>query len=890
VSKQFVLLLVSGFFFCFYGAAQPTSPVAPVSVNDRPFIVFAKHAKQVFGFDDYRFEEWQGEYPEWITEQADNYRAAYKSVGENETDLVEAHLLHGAAISPDSITFHIVDSDQRIRFTHRNDVFTLSLPAMAGSYIVSARYGDLELGRLRVVVYAVHAEKVIIVPLIPFTGNIDSLAFRVNKTYRQANMRIDLQLQPLFTHRDIDTTALFDNPSTEYDRYTPQMQKLRDLYFATYPNADRNAYYLFIVPGFTDPAIKGYMVRNKAMGFIVANKEARMAVSIARNLARGIGLLKDSWLDNGPEKRTTDNLMDRTGGTSLRRIQWEDLRHSSHSFSFYDNYENVRTNNGIVAYYFWKEDAEGNIVLEGSLLQSVKRPFKKNYFSYHLNIDNFLFTTLFTVRGTRVNTVHILSVLIVCGGIYYLGRLGTRYLRKRFKRPRFLRFGSRIVQLGLMIYLSYLVFLLVNLGYGWYEVRSGELSELTSFTTGKAIDFIAENTNEIHPSEDELSSELLIRRGNKWSLQKNRQVLYFELKEDANGNWTKAKLQHDGDSLILPALGFSEKAESHYLVFNYTDSSGAVKQQKVFNHLGIDITSKLRLADPAKRILLFVNGYRPTSVGHTFEDNFKDIRSRGLEFPDSKNLVYNFDRYDYWRPWQGMDLLFQKRINATETFYADGHFSVSTSNHRSLLNFTTISAIYPKRCRNQKKHICYVQNSVRVGFLGSTPAKTIRLHRTRPNKNGFWKRRMNGRVAGRNIYQMLNELPNKSGNDTLYIVAHSMGYAYALGIMDVLKGKVHFGELYILAPENASAGEVLLSDWMAVWQYGSNFNPKKYDAPCLLDGVAPQAKAAGLGDSNRIYIPRALYKKKGFFDSHFIGYYTWIFDIPEGKRGYVRQR
>jgi hypothetical protein len=32
------------------------------------------------------------------------------------------------------------------------------------------------------------------------------------------------------------------------------------------------------------------------------------------------------------------------------------------------------------------------------------------------------------------------------------------------------------------------------------------------------------------------------------------------------------------------------------------------------------------------------------------------------------------------------------------------------------------------------------------------------------------------------------------------IVCHSMGYAYALGMLEVLKGKVSFGRLYIIAP------------------------------------------------------------------------------------------
>jgi hypothetical protein len=288
--------------------------------------------------------------------------------------------------------------------------------------------------------------------------------------------------------------------------------------------------------------------------------------------------------------------------------------------------------------------------------------------------------------------------------------------------------------------------------------------------------------------------------------------------------------------------------------------------------------------------LLFVNGYRPTSIGHTFEENFKDIQNKGLEFPDSRNLVYTFDRYDYWRPWQAIDLLFQKRINPGETYYADGHFSVSTSNHRSLINFTTTSTIYPKRCTNRKKHTCYSTTSVNSSIFGSRTVKTLSLHNTRPNRRGFEKRRNNGRIAGRNIYQVLNELPNHSENDTLYIVAHSMGYAYALGIADELRGKIHFGGFYIIAPENAASGTVQLTEWKEVWQYGSNFHTKAEDAPCLLDGVAPQAKAGGLKNSNRIYIPRNLYRKKGFFDSHFIGYYTWILDIPKGKGGYITQR
>lgn len=381
----------------------------------------------------------------------------------------------------------------------------------------------------------------------------------------------------------------------------------------------------------------------------------------------------------------------------------------------------------------------------------------------------------------------------------------------------------------------------------------------------------------------------LINKNNKYPEKTNPvNCTIRQVKQDKEGKWNRLRFQASSDSLNLPVKGFSARAESHYLVFNYVDRNGAFKEQKVFNHVGIDITDKLGVDDPPKRILLFVNGYRPTSVGHTFEENFADIQKKGLEFPDSRNLIYTFDRYEYWRPWNEIDLKFQKRINPSETYYADGHFSVTTSNHRSLINFTTTSAIYPKRCANPKKHHCYTTKVVR-NILGKRRVKTISLHRTKPNRRGFKVRRTNGHIAGRNVYQLLNEIPNRSKNDTLYVVAHSMGYAYALGIIDELRGKIHFGGLYIIAPENASAGKVRKDEWNEVWQYGCNFNYGKSDAPCLQDGVAPQIRAGGLTEKNRVFIPRKYYKRKGFFDSHFIGYYTWIFDISKGKHGYVQE-
>ena len=136
---------------------------------------------------------------------------------------------------------------------------------------------------------------------------------------------------------------------------------------------------------------------------------------------------------------------------------------------------------------------------------------------------------------------------------------------------------------------------------------------------------------------------------------------------------------------------------------------------------------------------------------------------------------------------------------------------------------------------------------------------------------------------------------NKNITDTLDIVCHSMGYAYALGMIDAIKQqknvKIPFGRFYIIAPEDAGAGNVNLSDWQEVWQYGSNENADPLDKQ---DGVAPQTRCGNLLESQRAYIPdidgAGNHIPKGFISSHSIENYKWIFKLTKDANGYVTPR
>jgi hypothetical protein len=74
-----------------------------------------------------------------------------------------------------------------------------------------------------------------------------------------------------------------------------------------------------------------------------------------------------------------------------------------------------------------------------------------------------------------------------------------------------------------------------------------------------------------------------------------------------------------------------------------------------------------------------------------------------------------------------------------------------------------------------------------------------------------------------------------------------------------------------------------------VWQYGSD---ESKDPRWLQDGIAPQCRIEGLDDiqykSGRAYIPSGT--KQGFYDSHKIGNYDWIFNLKNTHEGYVKPR
>lgn len=794
----------------------------------------------------------------------------FKSIGEDQSDIVNFKVNSKAIAHTDSLFFYI--KNQLISYTFINDsILRLTIPKHEKNTIIQARYQSEIIAELNTFVLPAKTQRIVLVPLIKPNFHLDSLTKNLNRKFKSANLTFDVHLEPVWTANQIST---FKNPESSRLKYTDEMIRLRNSYFKQNESKIANSLIFFIIPAFEDSLIDGFMVKNKAMGFIVQ----KTANSISKTLTHEYlyGYINSAYqLDTTVTRRLTNN-------------QWLEVNGITDTYSYIDDYEDVVTNNGLIAYYLFQTDRQGNILLtQDNFLASIIRPMKKNTFSYHLQITSFLYKPLFVIKTKPFNIVHVTSCLLTIFFVSFSFIRLRKYLKQRWKKSRLIRFISRFVEIGLIIISVWVMIIFVDMGYYWFEVRNGVIDSFHNLSTEQTIEQLASNVHPKKLEEKELGSEIIIKKQNNYSIQRAKRVLYFKLVVNNDNKAVKLTYKRSSDSIQSKLLRHPRLAESHYMVVSVFSEKGKWIHDEIYNHLGVNLTDKIHLADPPKRILLFINGYRPTSLGKSFAENFKNIQENGVEFPNSLNRIYTSDRYNYWQPWGKIDDLFKQRINPTETFYADGHHSVATSNHRSILNFVTASQKYPPRCPNPKHHVCKQTKSFDFGFFGSSYKDTYKLLATTPNRNGFQLRENTGRIAGRNLFQLLNELPNTSKNDTLYIIAHSMGFAYAQGIINQLRGTIQFGGLYIIAPENAKSGKVNTSEWREIWQYGSNLGQKNQDAPCLQDGVAPQSAVQGLTLANRIFIPKENYTTKGFFDSHFIGYYKWILDIPPGKKGNI---
>jgi hypothetical protein len=214
--------------------------------------------------------------------------------------------------------------------------------------------------------------------------------------------------------------------------------------------------------------------------------------------------------------------------------------------------------------------------------------------------------------------------------------------------------------------------------------------------------------------------------------------------------------------------------------------------------------------------------------------------------------------------WFDYDDTLIARFHPVTALYIDGHHPISTSSHRT-------------KWKSFRSYFV-----TRFGWLGRREWP----FNVSPNVEGFMTRVKNGEICGENF---VREYLQPLRMDTLDMVCHSMGYAYMLGFLKAVEGKVIPGKILILAPESPGLMGYQWTHFMEVWQYGSNRLMPDADVTCRQDGIAPQAPVKGIeqlapGKGGRLFIPKS--GKKGYVRSHHLSFWQWFYTIKPGDYGY----
>lgn len=855
--------------------------------QEQIWISFHPATNQHLGFDAPKSGVAKNLYPNFSLPNGKLAQSSFKLMAYGKSDYVNFQVHGDSTLDISKIEFFFGKEKLKIQQIENSLTLQIKYPKVSND-ILAYRNGKI-IGRLKTKVLHEKKKKVVLVPIITSKMNKSELEAIITPIFKQANITLQIEVQPIFQSKVFNSNAIFTSPDSLKNRYSGQMRLLRDVYFKANPEADRNAFYLFVIPGFSNGSPFGFMVNDKAIGFVPYQIGSHsLGIQIARTLAFGMGGLNTDWFRE--VNLPTKNLMDTTFGKDLTHFQITELQRNFSIYARIDEYENVKTGNGTIAYYFWEEDDDGNVIVDGKSLVAVPRqPFKKNFLAYKFDVKYAIMRPLFRIGKYYISLLNFTFVGILILLIFFF-RKKSKIIWLKMKWQNYSRIFLFWTLFVLFLFLLFESFSWGNAILDKFKKVSGPMPVLKDLTYREARNELFTNPEIRKQGEANLFSEILIRKNKAWEVKKRGQVLYFEIQEKGKSLSPIVRFVSSNDSLILEKDSIRAFARTHYIVYSFKNHQGEIIKQEAYSYDGKKMEQFLQQTNVPRRILVFTNGYRPTSTGQSVGEGFKNIQTNGLEYPNSSNFIYNFDRYNYWQPWGEINLQFQNRINPSLTYYADGHFSVSTSDYQSLLNFTRISQIYPFRCKNHKKHVCHKMKNDQLTRFFMPTTKTEKLLKLNSNTNGFAYRKKKGKIAGMNLLQELNTYPNQSENDTLFIVAHSMGFAYSLGMIEVLRNKINFGGFYIIAPENAKSGKVNPKEWQQIWQYGSRFNVKNPDAPCLQDGVAPQSNVKGLPFKNRVFIPKQMYSRRGFFDSHFIGYYDWVLKLETGKTGNIQQR
>ena len=280
-------------------------------------ILFSASDDQQYGFDPYEHPEWFEEYEAIKLSDDSQYFVSNKSLKINGSDFVLAEY------KGEDLIF-TTGSGEILTAVLENNKYKISLQNFSDEGVVYAMRGTQRLGKLNVKVYEELEKEVVLVRVgnssLPETSLIQQ---ELNKTYQSGIVKWNVSVSNGFSA----TTNWDDNGNGKIDiddysllnKYSDEMDKIRNAF--SDENVSDDAYVLFVIDGFGDISVDGYMPYGRRYGFIKTGSSPK---TYAHELGHGAFGLQHTF--PAVAQGTTTNLMDYGGGKNMAGWQWDWMR------------------------------------------------------------------------------------------------------------------------------------------------------------------------------------------------------------------------------------------------------------------------------------------------------------------------------------------------------------------------------------------------------------------------------------------------------------------------------------------------------------------------------------------------------------------------------------
>jgi hypothetical protein len=304
---------------------------------------FLSSTEQIFGFDAFQYDALKSYYKTDEINSVEVY-IPWKAIKTGSLDYVnlKASDLSGKTISVSNANnqeYNIESADEKgiqkvTLSSNNNDAHESEIKA---SYIQSDSKGHekkIEVACLNLVTYDELNIKLILVSVNGASIDNTEIETALNKIYNQAVVTFNISNVINLKLSEFENTA-FDNGGVELiSSYSTDMNKIIDKFKNENPAYDKDAYYLFFLPGDVKTAGKsGHMPLNSQFGFIFSKGQNSGGLKrcIAQEIGHGAFGLAHTWNEYSLSQSSTNNLMDNNNQADaiiLWKPQWDKIHNA----------------------------------------------------------------------------------------------------------------------------------------------------------------------------------------------------------------------------------------------------------------------------------------------------------------------------------------------------------------------------------------------------------------------------------------------------------------------------------------------------------------------------------------------------------------------------------